>query len=52
MVSEFQSLTAAAKRIRTPITKALWKWGQFDKAKPIFKILTFTWSGKMSTEEV
>ena len=40
-------VTDVAKKIRTPIlpiTQALWKWGHFDKAKLIFKMLPFSWS--------
>ena len=31
--------TADEKNIHSPITKALWKWDHFERAKPISKIL-------------
>ena len=28
--------TAVTKKIQTPVTSALWKWGHFDRVRPIF----------------
>ena len=41
--------TAVAKKIYTP---ALWKWGHFDRAKPILKILVVLQIDTMYVEEV
>ena len=44
--------TVAEKVVNTPGTQALLKWGQFDRAKPIFKILLVSWTENVSVEEV
>ena len=44
--------TVAEKVVNTPSTQALLKWGHFDRAKPIFKILLVSWTESMSIKEV
>ena len=44
--------TVTEKTVSTPITEALLKWGHFDKAKPILKMLLVFWTEFVSTEEV
>ena len=44
--------TVAEKMINTPSTQALLKWGQFDRAKPTFKMLLVSWTETESTNEV
>ena len=44
--------TVAEKMVNTPSTQALLKWGHFDRAKSIFKMLLVSQTEIESTEEV
>ena len=44
--------TVAEKMVNTPITRALMKWGHFDRAKHVLKVLLVSLSNNMSIDEV
>ena len=47
----YKELQPWQKKNTDPYKKALLKWGHFDKAKPVLKMLLVFWTEIVSTDE-